>query len=110
MDNLFIATLVFPEDDILAWLFLFQSGVVTTLEGLVLGIIGDEDGVLLLLPLVDGDEGSLVISRLPYPLLVHHLLVHAGGQPLEPGLHPVHGHVLLDHPALPSTLGSHQDV
>ena len=54
--------------------------------------------------------GSLVISRLPYPLLGHHLLVHAGGQPLQPGLHPVHGHVLLDDPALPTTLGSHQDV
>ena len=57
MDNLFTADLVFPEDDILSCLFLFQIGVVTTLEGLGLGIIGDEGDVLLLLPLVDGDEG-----------------------------------------------------
>ena len=61
-DNLFTAALVFfPEDDNLDILFLFQSGVVTTLGGLfpaVLCIIGvDEDDVLLLPPLVDGDEG-----------------------------------------------------
>ena len=59
-DNLFTAALVFfPEDDNLDILFLFQSGVVTTLGGLfpaVLCIIGvDEDDVLLLPPLVDGD-------------------------------------------------------
>ena len=42
-DNLFIAALLmfFPEDDILNKLFLFQTGVVTTLEGLVLCLIGD---------------------------------------------------------------------
>ena len=49
------------EDNILDKLFLFHSGVATTLGGLLPGVVvpvgGDGDDVVLP-PLVDGDEGS----------------------------------------------------
>ena len=50
-----------PEDNILDKLFLFHSGVATTLGGLLPGVVvpvgGDGDDVVLP-PLGDGDEGS----------------------------------------------------
>ena len=54
------------EDNILDKLFLFHSGVATTLGGLLPGVVvpvgGDGDDVVLP-PLEDGDDGSGGIER-----------------------------------------------